>query len=119
MVKHKTNIKLYEILFCIYCTWFFLPFFQGFLFGGVWNNIFFSFYAMSIVLVGIRNIRKSHSAIETKVIYPIVIYMIVFTIMCMLDIKDANAHIRVSFTYWGTFLFFFCTEKDYESRIRI
>ncbi len=121
MIENKTDkhICLFEICFAIYSIWYFLPVARGFFWGGTWNMIFFAFYLMAIGLAFLKSAKFDMKPMTAKTAFPIIAYMLVFLIYYYLDISHARAHIRVSFTFWGTFIFFMLTEKYPESQKRM
>lgn len=117
--EQKNRIKLFEISFCIYVSWFFLPICKGYIFGGIYNLIFFCFYALAMGNLLLLNLRTHFKRDIWLVVYPVICYMLVMCVMYLLDVKDADKHIRVSFTFWGILLYYFLLDKYSESRIRI
>ena len=48
---------------------------------------------------------------------PVLAYMVVFTLLWVLGIGDSHAHIRISFTFWGTALTYAVLSE--EARLRV
>lgn len=113
------DIHFFEICFIIYITWFFLPISKGYFFGGIYNVIFFVFYILAMVHLVLLNLKTNFDKISFGVVFPILIYMVVMSLMCLIDLKDANKHIRVSFTFWGTLLYYFLLDEFPDSKRRI
>ena len=102
-----------ELLICLFYTWYFLPVCQAMFWTNTYKVAFFLCF-----LVGIVGLAFFNGFRVNGVVLPIVLYMLVFTLLYLLDVDDANAHIRVSFTFWGTALLYFGVLDD-EGRIRI
>lgn len=121
MVEQKPSKEMYffELCFALYATWYFLPIARGFFFGGMWNLLFFGVFIMSIAFALLKNLRFEMKDRTRRAAVPIILYMLVFLVYCYLDISYANDHIRVSFTFWGTFFFFLLSEKYPKSQIRL
>lgn len=119
MRDFRIRLDISKLFFCIYSSWYFLPIFKGVFYGGTWNVIFFTFYLLSIACIFIKHIRRLWSKIEIRAILPIYIYILVFTMFYLIDWQDASSHIRVSFTYWGTFIFYFLSGENSNTRVRV
>lgn len=117
--NQKRQIHFFEITFYVYISWFFLPICRGYLFGGIFNIVFFSFYALAVGQLLLLNLKTYYKKEMWLVVYPVLYYIIVLTILCVLNVKDSNRHVRISFTFWGVLLYYFMLEKYPESRKRV
>lgn len=118
------KIRLFEILFLIFATWYFMPIANGMFPNDRWKLVFFACYLGATLILFISKhsenpLLRNGKKHEGNVLIPIVGYMIVFTILYILNVKDANAHIRISFTFWGMYLFYYLAGKNIQSRNRI
>ena len=118
-INSQKQMRLFEISFAIYTMWYFLPIVRGSLFGGIWNVVFFSCYVVSVGLAFLKNLRIETSKFTKRAVYPIIAYMVLLLFYMFFGETYLAGHIRVSFTFWGTFLFFMMTEKYSESQKRI
>lgn len=106
-----TNI--FEILVCVFYVWYFLPICNAALSAGIYKIAFFCCFA-----VGMVGLLVINGFSINKVVIIVLTYFLLFSLLFILKVDDADAHIRVSFTFWGTALLFFGALKD-EGRIRI
>lgn len=119
------RINFFEILFLAFSLWYFLPVSAGIFSADRWKIIFFGCYVASMGLLLLSNLIKEQAQVtyerkkERNVLIPILIYMAVFVFFVYLDWKDADKHIRVSYTYWGVYLFYYFAGKHDYSRHRI
>lgn len=105
--------RLFEIFICVFYTWYFLPICNALFWTNFYKLLFFSCFAIGTV--GLLLLNNFHL---NKVTIAVVSYLVIFTILYIFDIGDSYAHIRVSFTFWGTALLYFGILND-EERIRI
>lgn len=102
---------IFELLICIFYTWYFLPISQALLWQ--YKTIMFGLFAAgTVALAFLNDIRL------TKILIPILAYMLLLTVLSLCKVDDASKHIRVSFTFWGTALLYFGVLDD-KGRIRI
>jgi len=107
------RIKLFEIFLWIFFLWYYMPIMRGFFYSGTYNLHFFTFYVCGIGLLLLRVIiQKKKIIIKFNVLFPVIIYFLFFSVLCFLDIGDAQRHIRVSFMFWGTLIVYYLT-ADY------
>ena len=118
------KIRLFELTFIIYALWYYLPISKA-LFSSNINIVFFMFYIMSMGLVVLYSlsINTNHLTPGRKcgkgILMPIVAYMAIFFVFYKFGWKQADKHIRVSFTFWGTYLFYYLSGNFTYSRNRI
>ena len=113
-VNKPGTIKLefiFELLVCVFLTWYFLPISQA-LFWQYKTIMFGLFMFSAVALAFLNNIRLA------KILIPILSYMLLLTVLVLCKVGDAQEHIRVSFTYWGTALLYFAVLRD-DARVRI
>lgn len=113
-INKPGTIKLqlvFELLVCVFLTWYFLPISQA-LFWQYKTIIFGLFVFSAVALAFLNNIRLP------KILIPILAYMLLLTVLTVCKIGDAQEHIRVSFTCWGTALLYFAVLRD-DARVRI
>lgn len=113
------KIKFFEICFIVYVTWYFLPAARGVFYGGQWNVFFFLPYALSIGHLLMKSFKLDSRSQVFRTFIPVAAYMIVMAVFYYFNYKSARAHIRVSFTFWGTYLFYMLSERYPESQKRI
>lgn len=112
-IKNIELKRLFEFLVGIFYVWYFLPICQALF----WNNsvkyICFGCFAVGIIgLLFLNGIRLN------AIIVAVGGYLLIFSMLYLLNVDDANAHIRISFTFWGTALLYFGILDD-GGRIRI
>lgn len=116
MVVSK-KFYFFEILICTFYTWYFLPVCGAVFSAGIFKFVFFACFVVGVL--GIVVIRNKLTLIDVNPMVMVVfLYFCVLMCMCMFNIADANKHIRVSFTFWGTLLLYFCA-LDEAARIRV
>lgn len=111
------KVSIFEILVCIYYTWFFLPICNAYFSAGIYKYIFFLMFIIGIVGLAAKRARLFVVKFNAYM-FAIVIYMITMAMLYLLGVGDANLHIRVSFTFWGTALLYNIIQ-DEDTRIRI
>lgn len=104
--------RVSEILICVFYTWYFLP---------VCNALFWSL-PFKLIAIGSLLLGATYSFFLNGLRYNLMLvavlaYMAVFTLLYALGIGDAHAHIRVSFTFWGTALTYAVLSD--EARFRV
>lgn len=104
---------LFEFLICVFYTWYFLPVFQTLFWTNTYKILFFSCF-----LIGTIGLFFLNGYQKNRILIPIVAYMLIFVFLYVLKVGDAQAHIRVSFMFWGTALLYFGILND-ENRVRI
>ena len=119
------KMKLFEFPFLIFITWYFMPIANGIFPNETWKIPFFCCYAGSMfLLILFANPKNKQNQTldkrcEFNIIIPIICYMIVFVCFWLMDWQDSREHIRVSFTFWGIYLFYYLSGTQVESRNRI
>lgn len=109
--KYKLS-RVSEILICVFYTWYFLP-----ICNALFQSAPFKLLAIGCLLAGMAyNVYLNGFRLNLMLI-PILAYMAVFSLLWFLGIGDSHAHIRVSFTFWGTALTYAVLSD--EARIRI
>ncbi len=104
---------LFELLICVFYTWYLLPICNVLLPNDKYKLIFFGCFAAGCVGLFLLNGIRINTVMVT-----VLSYLVVFTLMFALGVDDADAHIRVSFTFWGTALLYFGILKE-DSQHRI
>jgi len=107
----KSKLSIFEILIAIYYAWFFLPVGRAFFSASIYKYLFFAMFAVGIV--GMMFIKgRAFNVPINRLVVVLIAYFAVMSFMYVLDIADASAHIRVSFTFWGTLLLYFFALDD-------
>lgn len=117
--SQNNSIYLSELFLGVYYLWFFLPFMRT-TYGGVYKYFFFLFFLLGIFLLVLENINTYGLQIKIKptILGPILIYMAFMVCLCLFNFHDARAHIRVSFTFWGTALIYYLMGVHPDGRRR-
>ena len=112
-------VHLSELFLGVYYLWFFLPFMRT-AYGGIYKYIFFLFFLIGIFLLVVENVNAYGLQIKVKhtIIAPILIYMAFMLVLCLFDFHDAQDHIRVSFTFWGTAWVYYLMGVNPDARRR-
>ncbi|MBE6594441.1 MAG: hypothetical protein E7644_01445 [Ruminococcaceae bacterium] len=105
--------RLCEILVCLFYTWYFLPVCKVLLWDGPFKILFFGCFVVGCVGLLCFNGIRLHTVVGI-----VLLYYLVFLTFWLLKVGDASAHIRISFTFWGTALLYFGLLDD-AGRIRI
>lgn len=105
--------RIFEMLICVFYAWYFLPALNALFWTPIYKIFFFGFFA-----VGIFGLLFFNGFKPNAVVVIVGIYMLYMASLYFLRIDDADAHIRISFTFWGTALLYFGVLND-DSRIRI
>lgn len=114
------KIYLFEPLFWLYFSWYFLPFFRGTFSSSMYKTAFFACFVVGISLLEIRYIMKRKAiTLHWNVLSLALIYMCMLTFMYTIDYKDAAVHIRISFTFWGSLLAYYALDKFPEAKRRL
>jgi len=114
------KIYSFEPFLWIYFIWYYLPFMRGVFHSSLYNYLFFSCYLIGCFLIALHLIIKTKTiCLRSNAVYPILIYMMTMTIFVFFEMGDASEHIRVSFTFWGTFLIFYFLESYEDARGRL
>lgn len=114
------NLKFFEPFLWAYYIWYYLPICRGFFRFTSYNKAFFSFYIVGCFFLIVQLVAdKKKIFLRRNILFPIFLYMIVFAFMYLLGIGDASAHIRVSFTFWGTAIVFFAMTQYEDARRRL
>lgn len=104
--------RVAEILICAFYTWYFLP---------VCNALFwsvpFKLLAIGCLIAGLTYWYFWNGLRFNFMLVAILGYMAVFSILWILGIGDSHAHIRISFTFWGTALAYAVLSE--EARLRV
>ncbi len=97
----------FELLICVFYTWYFLPIFNVLLWTNAFKLIFFGCF-----LLGTLGLLVKNGMQRNGVIFSVLAYFVVFTVLYLLKVDDASAHIRVSFIFWGAALLCFGVLDD-------
>lgn len=105
--------RILELFICVFYTWYFLPVCNALFWTPMYKILFFGCFA-----VGIAGMMFFNKIRLNAVVVIVAMYMLYMASLYFLRIDDADAHIRISFTFWGTALLYFGVLND-DSRIRI
>lgn len=116
----KQKIKIFEPFLWVYFIWYYIPVVRGYLRFTSINKYFFSFFIIGIFLLLVQMVfDRKRFVIRVNALFPVLIYMGVFLIMCMFDIGNSNEHIRVSFTFWGSLIVYYLSSSYKDACIRL
>ncbi len=102
----KLRLNFFEILIALYYTWFFMPVVNAYFSSNIFKYVFFGMFALGCCGLLITK-KRAHKVPFNRVTVAIVLYFLVMSFMYIVKVGDASAHIRVSFTFWGTALLYF------------
>lgn len=117
MVKNENkqvDLKcFFELFVAVFYTWYFVPMCNAWFDTGTFKILFFSCFALGCIGLAFLN------GIRLNSVFTIVgLYILIFFFIYLLDVGDANKHIRVSFTFWGTALLYFGV-LDEKGKLRL
>ena len=118
------KMRFFELSFIIYALWYYLPISKG-LFSSSVNILFFAFYVISMGYLITYSLKTKSNQMtperkcERNLMFIIVAYMVVFFGFYLAGWKQTDKHIRVSYTFWGTYLFYYAAYYFPHSRNRI
>lgn len=104
--------RVSEILICVFYTWYFLPVCNALFWSGP-----FKLLAIGCLIAGLTYWYFLNGLRFNFMLVAVLGYMAVFSLLWILGIGDSHAHIRVSFTFWGTALAYAVLNE--EARLRV
>ena len=105
-----SKIKPFEPFFWVYFVWYYLPISRAAFRSATYNKLFFALFAIGCGLC-ILDYVITHQTIRFQYnpLFPVLAYLLVFSILVLMDIGTAGKHIRVSFTFWGSLIAYYLT----------
>lgn len=116
-IQAKINMESIGVLFLmVYYAWFYLPYLRATFSTSFFKVLFFGCFVIGAALLFWHYLAESGGTIllQWNILIPIICYMVVMSVMGVLQIGDASNHLSVSFTFWGTAIIY--TLLEYSPR---
>lgn len=116
-IQAKINMESIGVLFLmVYYAWFYLPYLRATFSTSFFKVLFFGCFVIGAALLFWHYLAESGGTIllQWNILIPIICYMVVMSVMGVLQIEDASNHLSVSFTFWGTAIIY--TLLEYSPR---
>lgn len=114
------GFRVFEIFFWVYFIWYYLPFARAYFYSQFYNQIFFCFLVVAVLLCSVANLMRTKKIkLQATPIWPVLAYMLAFLFMVSLDMGTAGRHIRVSFTFWVTLFVYYLISQYPDAKRRL
>ncbi len=118
--RTKGRIEPFEPFLWVYYIWYYFPMVRAFFKSGTYNLIFFTFFLVGCAgIFAVSLYRRQKIYLQFNALTPVLVYMFVFCVMVFLGMGEADEHIRISFTFWGSLLVFYLLRPYENARNRL
>ncbi len=116
--KKPTIVSVAVLFLSIYYIWFCMPFFRYTFATSFFKAFFFACFIIGLLCLALNYFMQTKWKLDIKsnILMPIIVYMLLMAVFAVFDFHDAQGHIRVSFTFWGSAIVYYLFEKAPEQR---